>query len=811
MAEETATRVGVISLDLIIAANIKAQMERLSREADAQAKQSFSRVGQAVNDTVSRSTRAAAEAIAQPFDALKQRAAQTQSDLDEIIARSMSRVNAPLRSSIHGDEPRIVPRVKTTLATDPEAALRALDEPAEKAKELRSELEQSVEAAKKLPGAGANAAQALEGVRAKAAGTRTELSRAGAGGPNMGQAMQKTVQGALEGTKKRTLGVFEALGAAAKKLGKTIAGVFKAVFVTAAFYAAFRGLKSMLEQGAAGSEEFSKSLNAVKANLTAAFQPILQAVMPVLNTLMSALAAATKQVAAFISALFGKTYQQSVEAANKLQGVQSKAEKAKGALAGFDELTVIGPQGGAGAGGIDYGALDTYGTEQAEALAQKVKQIFAQIKQGAQEAGRYFMEKLGGNKAFATLAQSARQFRTDLTATFENLKTVGDVAFGALRRSAQENLVHIEAGISGLVAGAANGVAIVTRVVGGIANAASTGIKNFVLEHESVISGLIDRTTDNLARCFANLGTAFQKITGVVGGAVSAFFEQNSSYISEWSGTISTAFWNVAQPLIDFFSGAWLDISTAVSEFASDPALENFLAAVNDSLVAMQPVWEWFNELVRKLWDNIGGGLNVALEGLRGQLNGLWQFIKDYILNVLETWTTALHGIAALLRGDWKTAWEEGKNFAKSAIEGIIETFKNFVNIFIEGVNGIIRGLNKLSMDVPGGGSIGVHIPEIPRFASGGVITQPTLGLIGEYPGAGGNPEIISPRSMMYDTMVEANAPLVVALAEKLDEVIAAVGRITTVVELDGEKISKNTVARINDETRRTGESPLWA
>jgi len=35
--------------------------------------------------------------------------------------------------------------------------------------------------------------------------------------------------------------------------------------------------------------------------------------------------------------------------------------------------------------------------------------------------------------------------------------------------------------------------------------------------------------------------------------------------------------------------------------------------------------------------------------------------------------------------------------------------------------------------------------PEVKAFAEGGIVSGPTLGLVGEYPGASSNPEVIAP------------------------------------------------------------------
>lgn len=145
-----------------------------------------------------------------------------------------------------------------------------------------------------------------------------------------------------------------------QKLGNTLRRSFKSVFLVAGIYAAFRALKDGLFEALKANDEFNKSLNAVKANLSVAFTPIIQAVMPALNTLMAGLAAATKKIAGFVAGLFGKTYSQALAATKKLKGVTDAAKKASMATAGIDEMNILGGDdtGEDSEKGIDYDALD---------------------------------------------------------------------------------------------------------------------------------------------------------------------------------------------------------------------------------------------------------------------------------------------------------------------------------------------------------------------------------------------------------------------------------------------------------------------
>lgn len=79
------------------------------------------------------------------------------------------------------------------------------------------------------------------------------------------------------------------------------------------------------------NSQFANSLNLIKSNLFTAFMPIYNAVLPALNSLMSALVTATAYIASFISQLFGTTYNASFGAAQAMQsqiGAYTQAQKA---------------------------------------------------------------------------------------------------------------------------------------------------------------------------------------------------------------------------------------------------------------------------------------------------------------------------------------------------------------------------------------------------------------------------------------------------------------------------------------------------
>lgn len=93
----------------------------------------------------------------------------------------------------------------------------------------------------------------------------------------------------------------------------------------------------------------------------------------------------------------------------------------------------------------------------------------------------------------------------------------------------------------------------------------------------------------------------------------------------------------------------------------------------------------------------------------------------------------------------WGDVWNGMVNIATAAkglIIGVVNAMvggvKWAVNIVIDGINTMIRGLNSLRFNVPdwvpyiGGNTVGFNVASIPRLAEGGIVTQPTIAMIGE-------------------------------------------------------------------------------
>lgn len=110
------------------------------------------------------------------------------------------------------------------------------------------------------------------------------------------------------------------------------------------------------------------------------------------------------------------------------------------------------------------------------------------------------------------------------------------------------------------------------------------------------------------------------------------------------------------------------------------------------------------------------------------------------------------------------------------AFEAVAGGIRGAVNWAIDGINNLIRAWNQLefNISIPFGPSFSVgtpDLPEIPRMASGGIVTRPTLALIGE-----AGPEAVVPlgRGGMGGNVYHFHFPHYVGSHAELEEAMLA-------------------------------------
>lgn len=608
-------------------------------------------------------------------------------------------------------------------------------------------------------------------------------------------------------------GAFGAAGARAGKMGNSFTQAFsrimKQVFVFAVLYKAVRSFNEYLGSSLKTNAQYVASLNAIKTNLRVAFQPIYDAILPAINALMSWLAKATAYIAAFISALFGKTYKQSYEAAKGIEAAKKglagygKAAKkagkeAKGALASFDELNTLdmsksGDDSAAGGGGgpgdfeMAMPDMDITGIQsQMDALAASIKSSFGGAWDFIRSGWASLVNTFGPSfsAAWGQIAPVLEQWKMAFGQWYNDLISLGEPL---------KNWI-----MTGVVPLWQKGIVMMGGVLAGLLDSA---LKLFNSLREAVYPILQWFVTNGLPILTEFLSGALDIFWSLFSGAKQIFDDL-------WQG--------VVDPVMKLISKIILDTLNIIKGFWDDWG-KKILAGVKQALDGVKQLWNnlWNSFLkpfvtnmltmLTQLWDKHLKGLLKEITNFVGKLataatdifnkfvlpivNWLVQklgptfsnifsligdvigtaagVIADVAKGIIKTLGGIVDFIAGVLILDWERTWNGMKDIVIGIADIIVGVFKGAVNLLIDAINFFIRSANKLSFDIPewlGGGTFGVSLPEIPKLAKGGLVHGPTLAMVGDNRGAAVDPEVVSPLSKLQDMIGANNQPVVEAL-----------------------------------------------
>ena len=224
--------------------------------------------------------------------------------------------------------------------------------------------------------------------------------------------------------------------------------------------------------------------------------------------------------------------------------------------------------------------------------------------------------------------------------------------------------------------------------------------------------------------------------------AIKAFFEQ------VWEGIKNVFIFTLAVisgSVIDYFDKMGIDIFAvfeAISQFFS--AWWDYIAVFfGTKLAEVKMTWEAF-------WGAISAFFTTAWAGISGKAKEAWGQLK-----------TLFDSASAPIRTAWSGLWDGIKNTMSSAWEVIKGGVKAGINYIIDKINTFIKKVNEIAMKasrIPGIKADAIpQLPTIPLLANGGIITKPTLAMIGE----GGESEAVVPLSKAGQMGFGGSAPVI--------------------------------------------------
>ncbi|MCM3053668.1 phage tail tape measure protein [Caldibacillus thermoamylovorans] len=268
--------------------------------------------------------------------------------------------------------------------------------------------------------------------------------------------------------------------------------------------------------------------------------------------------------------------------------------------------------------------------------------------------------------------------------------------------------------------------------------------------------------TVEFKKALNDLKTALEPVLGVISDVISKIAEwvQNNPTLAATITAIITVLgillgiFLAISPIITALSAAAGVLGVSMGAIAA-PVL--IVIAVITTLIAIGVAlwknWDTVKAKASEIFGNVKNTIVNAFNATKTFITDTWNNIKNFFTTTWDNIKSKSSEVFNGIKDGIVNAFEGVKSKISDIWSGIWSTIKGFINRIIGGINTMIGGLNKLKFSAPdwvpgiGGKSFGINIPKIPKLATGGVVSSPTLAMVGD---AGlGNPEIVAPEKIL--------------------------------------------------------------
>ena len=178
-------------------------------------------------------------------------------------------------------------------------------------------------------------------------------------------------------------------------------------------------------------------------------------------------------------------------------------------------------------------------------------------------------------------------------------------------------------------------------------------------------------------------------------------------------GVLVAAFvhlWNTNEEFRNSILEIWNSLTAAFQAFGD---------GIVQRLNAMGGNFKSFGDVVKTVWDMI-------CKNLAPQFKSAFEMVASILKGALNVLMGLFDTFAGLFTGNWSQMWNGIKTIFSGIWEAIKGILKAAVNTLSSTINGLISGINKISV-----GGHSVNIPLIPMLANGGILTEGTA-IVGE-------------------------------------------------------------------------------
>jgi len=268
---------------------------------------------------------------------------------------------------------------------------------------------------------------------------------------------------------------------------------------------------------------------------------------------------------------------------------------------------------------------------------------------------------------------------------------------------------------------------------------------------------------------FQSLWNTIQAVFRVVAPILGGFFKSAWAIIKgvwQIAGQYFALIWNnikavfvpVVQVLASFFTNAWEAIKavwSVVSGFFEMiwNTISGIFSVVQSVLSgdfqgawdAIKSIFAGFGQFFQTLWDGVVAIFGAVASFFGSVFQGAWDAITGVFGNIVSFFGGVWDSIVSIFGSIGAAISDAISGAVKGAINAVLSGAVGIINGFISAINVAISIINA----IPGVNIGKLNALEVPALATGGIIAQPTLAMIGE----GNDSEAVIPLGELWSNM----------------------------------------------------------
>lgn len=320
----------------------------------------------------------------------------------------------------------------------------------------------------------------------------------------------------------------------------------------------------------------------------------------------------------------------------------------------------------------------------------------------------------------------------------------------------------------------------------------------------------IKDTVSNLITNIVNFGK--QQFENFKNGLVIIFNAIKDFLIGCWNN-IKKFFTETIPAIVNFVIEKWEAFKTKISSILT--IVKNFIIGVWNNI--KNSVSEAITNIVnfgKERFENLKTNISNIFNAIKTFITNLWTSIVTFVTEKVTNFKNNVINGFNLIKDGAINIFNGMKDKITTVFSNLVGIVKSPINTIISLVNKAIDGINSFSIDVPewvedltGIGTFGFNIPKIPQLANGGLVTSPTLAMVGE----GKEDEIVSPLSMLRQIENEGSSETNALLGQMIEQnkqlinIMSLLLSKDTDVYLDRDKVGAMLTNYQNSESRRRG------